>query len=202
MVITETRRRFQVTPDQGLHLRLASRLAHLASYFESEVTGVGRRQGQGPWDTPSPDSSRTDRLESPDRRPAAWPPGAAGEGSGCPCRPRASGGFDRGQLGKPFAGLRLVPRLVVGHRQEDGGEEVLDNGCTVCRGDPLVDPVDRFAVSARTIEYRAQCFQIGVPHLVIGTQLGQQGLHPLPGLSVVADAARRESTVRWPASVG
>jgi phosphocarrier protein HPr len=38
MLITETRRRFQVTPDQGLHLRLASRFAHLASYFESEVT--------------------------------------------------------------------------------------------------------------------------------------------------------------------
>ena len=38
MLITETRRRFQVTPDQGLHLRLASRFAHLASHFESEVT--------------------------------------------------------------------------------------------------------------------------------------------------------------------
>ena len=38
MLITETRRRFQVTPDQGLHLRLASRFAQLASCFESEVT--------------------------------------------------------------------------------------------------------------------------------------------------------------------
>ena len=38
MLITETRRRFQVTPDHGLHLRLASRFAHLASHFESEVT--------------------------------------------------------------------------------------------------------------------------------------------------------------------
>jgi phosphocarrier protein HPr len=37
MLITETRRRFQVTPDQGLHLRLASRLVDLASHFESEV---------------------------------------------------------------------------------------------------------------------------------------------------------------------
>ena len=38
MMITETRRQFEVTPDQGLHLRLASRFAHLASHFESEVT--------------------------------------------------------------------------------------------------------------------------------------------------------------------
>jgi phosphotransferase system HPr (HPr) family protein len=38
MLITETRRRFHVTPDEGLHLRLASRFAHLASRFESEMT--------------------------------------------------------------------------------------------------------------------------------------------------------------------
>jgi phosphocarrier protein HPr len=38
MLITETRRRLQVTPDHGLHLRLASRFAQLASHFESEVT--------------------------------------------------------------------------------------------------------------------------------------------------------------------
>jgi phosphocarrier protein HPr len=38
MLITETRRRFQVTADQELHLSLASRFAHLASHFDSEVT--------------------------------------------------------------------------------------------------------------------------------------------------------------------
>lgn len=44
MPITETRRRFQVTQDHGLHLRLAARFARLASRFESEVT-VSSRDG-------------------------------------------------------------------------------------------------------------------------------------------------------------
>jgi phosphotransferase system HPr-like phosphotransfer protein len=38
MLITETRRRFQVTPDQGLHLRLASRFAHLASHSQQGIS--------------------------------------------------------------------------------------------------------------------------------------------------------------------
>jgi phosphotransferase system HPr (HPr) family protein len=37
VMTTETRRHFQVTQDNGLHLRLASQFARAASLFESEV---------------------------------------------------------------------------------------------------------------------------------------------------------------------
>ena len=66
MLITETRRRFQVTPDQGLHLRLASRFAHRASYFESEVTGSSGGQvanAKSILDLLTLTASRGDRLD-------------------------------------------------------------------------------------------------------------------------------------------
>jgi phosphotransferase system HPr (HPr) family protein len=44
VMITETRRQFQVTQDSGLHLRLASQFARVASLFESEVAVSSRDQ--------------------------------------------------------------------------------------------------------------------------------------------------------------
>ena len=44
MLITEIRLRFQVTQDHGLHLRLATRFARLASLFESEVIVSSRER--------------------------------------------------------------------------------------------------------------------------------------------------------------
>jgi phosphocarrier protein HPr len=43
-MVTETRRQFQVTQDNGLHLRLASQFARVASLFESEVAVSSRDQ--------------------------------------------------------------------------------------------------------------------------------------------------------------
>jgi phosphotransferase system HPr (HPr) family protein len=42
MLFTEARCRFQVMQDYGLHLRLASRFARLASLFESDVVVTSR----------------------------------------------------------------------------------------------------------------------------------------------------------------
>jgi phosphocarrier protein HPr len=44
VMVTETRRQFQVTQDNGLHLRLASQFARVASLFESEVAVSSRDQ--------------------------------------------------------------------------------------------------------------------------------------------------------------
>jgi phosphotransferase system HPr (HPr) family protein len=66
MLITETRRQFQVTQDHGLHLRLASRFARMASLFESEVIVSSRDRianGKSILDLLSLAASQDDWLE-------------------------------------------------------------------------------------------------------------------------------------------
>jgi phosphotransferase system HPr (HPr) family protein len=66
MLITEIRRRFQVTQDHGLHPRLATRFARLASLFESEVIVSSRDRlatGKSTLDLLSLAASRGDWLD-------------------------------------------------------------------------------------------------------------------------------------------
>ena len=66
MLITEIRRRFQVTQDHGLHLRLATRFARLASLFGSEVIVSSRERlanGKSTLDLLSLAASRGDWLD-------------------------------------------------------------------------------------------------------------------------------------------
>jgi phosphotransferase system HPr (HPr) family protein len=65
-MLTETRLQFQVTQDHGLHLRLASQFARLASRFESEVAVSSRDQvanGKSTLDLLGLTASRGDWLE-------------------------------------------------------------------------------------------------------------------------------------------
>ena len=77
MLITEIRRRFQVTQDHGLHLRLATRFARLASLFESEVIVSSRDRlanGKSTLDLLSLAASRGDWLDLEAQGPTPmWP---------------------------------------------------------------------------------------------------------------------------------
>jgi phosphocarrier protein HPr len=74
MLFSESRRQFQVTQDQGLLLRLASRFARLASRFESEVVVSSRDRtanGKSTLDLLTLGASRGDWLDLEARGPDA-----------------------------------------------------------------------------------------------------------------------------------